>query len=381
MNAVTRILASAPSGLRISGISKTFREKALHEIGLDVAPGELLAITGPSGAGKTTLCRILAGLEHPDQGTILLAGRDLLNVTPGARRVALMFESYALYPHLTVAQNVLSPLLAPNATPAENPRQIVDGILDFLEIAHLSGRRPAELSGGQKQRVALARALVQHPSLYLFDEPIAHLDAKLRHRLRGALRRLLKARPIPTIWATPDGMEALSVADRVAVIDRGRIEQIGTPQELWLSPSTARVARLLGDPPINLVAGKLEKIGDRLQFSSGTFQIALPPALSRAADRAKADKVTLGIRPSHILLSRAESRSISAELYSFEPFGKYAIATLDLGIGLVKAKLTGDVAGICDLSQQIGSRMSLAINPAALLLFDGETGTALRIAT
>src|SRR5262245_65674814 len=122
MNAVTRISASAPAGLRISGISKSFREKVLHEIDLDVAPGELLAITGPSGAGKTTLCRILAGLEHPDHGRIVLAGRDVSNVPSGARRVALMFESYALYPHLTVAQNVLSPLLPPNAPPAENPR-------------------------------------------------------------------------------------------------------------------------------------------------------------------------------------------------------------------------------------------------------------------
>jgi multiple sugar transport system ATP-binding protein len=381
MNAIPRISASIPAGLRISRISKTFRAKALHEIDLDVAPGELLAITGPSGAGKTTLCRILAGLEHADQGTIFLAGRDVSNAAPGARRVALMFESYALYPHLTVAQNVLSPLLAPNAPPAENPRQIVADVLDFLEIAPLSGRLPAELSGGQKQRVALARTLVQHPSLYLFDEPIAHLDAKLRHRLRGALRRLLKARPIPTIWATPDGMEALSVADRVAVIDHGRIEQVGTPQELWLNPSTVRVARLLGDPPINLVAGELERAGDRLQFSTGTFQIALPPTLSRAADRAKAGGITVGIRPGDILLSRAESCSINAELYSFEPFGKYAIATLDLGVGLLKAKLAGDAAGTRDLSQQIGSRMSLAINPTGLLLFDGETGRALHAAS
>jgi ABC-type sugar transport system ATPase subunit len=319
----------------------------------------------------------LAGLEEADSGAVFLAGRDLSNVAAGARRVAFMFESYALYPHMTVAQNVMSPLLAPNATVGENPQQIVTRVLELLEIAHLSARVPATLSGGQKQRAALARTLVQKPALCLLDEPISHLDAKLRHKLRRTLRRLLKARPVPAIWATPDGMEALSVADRVAVIDKGRIEQVGTPEELWLRPATARVARLLGDPPINLVAGVLDRIGDQLQLATSTFRIALPPALARAAEAAQPACVTLGIRAGDILVSRGEGGTITAELYSFEPFGKHAIATLDLGTGLLKAKLAGGVAHTLDFSREIGARMSLVIDPAGLLLFDGKTGKAL----
>jgi multiple sugar transport system ATP-binding protein len=379
MNAVAPISPHATAALAVRGLTKTFRETVLHDIELDAAPGEIVAITGPSGAGKTTLFRILAGLKQADKGNITLAGRDLSRLAPGARRVAFMFESYALYPHLSVEQNVRSPLLAPNAAPAstEARQQTVRRTLELLEIAHLSARMPAALSGGEKQRVALARTIVQQPALFLLDEPISHLDAKLRHKLRSELRRLLVSRSTPALWSTPDGMEALSVADRVAVIYGGRIEQVGTPEDVWLYPGTVRVARLIGDPPVNLITGRLETNGAQTEFVATHFRLALPPSIAQAARSGARQAITLGIRPGDIAIDYTGRSAITAELYSFEPFGKHAIATLDLGEALLKAKLAGPDVSSHEYSREIGTRVALTVNPSGLLLFDAATGRAL----
>jgi len=365
-------------GLFARGISKSFAHKVLSDIGIEVAPGELLAITGPSGAGKTTFCRILAGLDHPDTGSVELGGRNLAGIAPQQRRVALMFESYALYPHLTVRGNALSPLQAPGGRldpAAANAR--VDEVLELLEIRHLGERLPGALSGGQKQRVALARTLVQKPDLFLLDEPISHLDAKLRHKLRGEIRRRLSAQEAPSIWSTPDGMEALSVGDRVVVIDGGKIEQVGTPEEIWQRPASARVAKLLGDPPMNLIEGKLEQEGDQLFFVRRTLRLALPVALAAAAT---SDSVILGVRPDTITFVAAEAPgALVAEIYSNEPFGKHAILTLDLGGLLAKAKTTMAVSTALGegTGDGIGQPVGMVFPTDGLILFDGATGRAL----
>lgn len=371
----------AKSGLKARGISKSFAHKVLADIGIEVAPGELLAITGPSGAGKTTFCRILAGLEHPDTGTVELGGRNLAGISPQQRRVALMFESYALYPHLTVRGNALSPLQAPGGRldpAAANTR--VDEVLELLEIRHLGERLPGALSGGQKQRVALARTLVQTPDLFLLDEPISHLDAKLRHKLRGEIRRRLSAQEAPSIWSTPDGMEALSVGDRVVVIDGGRIEQVGTPEEIWQRPASARVARLLGDPPMNLIEGTLEREGDTVFFVRRAMRHALPVALSNATDLATRESVILGVRPDTIAFTAPDAPgALPAEIYSNEPFGKHAILTLDLGGLLAKAKTTMAVAAALGegTGDGIGRPVGMVFPTEGLILFDGATGRAL----
>jgi multiple sugar transport system ATP-binding protein len=383
MNAPLRTLSTAGAGLALRGITKSYQLPALENFNLDVAPGEVLALTGPSGAGKTTLCRILAGLESADAGTLFLAGTNLASIPAGLRHVALMFESYALYPHLTVMENVISPLQARDATMrrdrrADRPasRSDVDHVLGLLEIAHLSSRLPGALSGGQKQRVALARTLVQSPSLFLLDEPISHLDAKLRHKLRGEIRRRLSKQSAPAIWATPDGMEALSVGDRVAVIDAGRLEQMGTPEEIWTRPASVRVARLLGDPPMNLVPGIVENRGDTIVFVRRGMELPLPSALARAARAATTAEVTLGVRPECMKLAASGAPgALAAELYSSEPFGKHAILSIDL-VGLLM-KVKTSMAEAASVGDEVGQAVGLIFPTEGLALFDGVTGTVL----
>jgi multiple sugar transport system ATP-binding protein len=366
------------SGLVTHGVCKTFQAPVLTDVSINVAPGELLALTGPSGAGKTTLCRILAGLERADAGSLSLADGNLTPVPAGRRRVAFMFESYALYPHMTVRQNALSPLQAVNAAgrgDGVNAQQRVDRVLELLEIPHLADRMPGALSGGQKQRVALARTLVQAPALFLLDEPIAHLDAKLRHKLRGEIRRRLSVQSAPVIWATPDGMEALSVGDRVAVIADGKIEQIGTPEDVWLRPASVQVARLLGDPPINVLPGTLHAEGGMIYFHYRKSKVALPTRLAHIAQSLKSAEAILGARPDGLALAAEDTPGVMrAEIYSSEPFGKHAIVTVDIGELLVKLKTSMHDA--FRVGDKIGQTIGLAFSPDSLMLFDGTTGRA-----
>ena len=365
------------TGIALQGVSKSFQKTtALSQVSLSLAAGEILALTGPSGAGKTTLCRIVAGLEQPDEGACRIDGSDVASVPPGRRRVAFMFESYALYPHMDVRGNVSSPLIAPNGgmRDAGAVARRVDEMLALLGIRELDARLPAELSGGQKQRVALARALVQDLSATLLDEPISHLDAKLRHRLRGEIRRLLAQRAAPTLWSTPDAMEALSVGDRVAVLDGGRIEQIGTPEEIWLKPASTRVARLLGDPPMNLIQGRLG-LDDRggVALLHDGLAVTLNGALEAAARAlGPSAAAVLGVRPDAVAIAAAGAPGGTAvEIYSHESFGKHAIVTVRLGELLLKAKTRQPVAAA------IGAPAALLLPDAGMALFDGTTGRAL----
>jgi multiple sugar transport system ATP-binding protein len=365
--------------LTLTSLAKRYGDTvALAALNLAVAPGEILALTGPSGAGKTTACRLISGIEAPDAGEIRLGGRRLDNLPPQARHVSYMFESYALYPQLCVRDNIAFPLRAPGRRMRYDERTIasrVSELLELVDMAELAQRMPAALSGGQKQRVALCRALAQDATAYLLDEPISHLDAKLRHKLRSAIRRRLRQSGAPTLWCSPDGLEALSVADRVAVLIDGRIEQVDTPKRVYLRPASVKVARLLGDPPTNLLEGELGRQSDRLVFRRDGLSIDLPEAVARGVETVSSShKVVLGVRPTELTVGPASGAAggAAAQIYTVEPFGKYTITTVQLGGCLVKSKSFDQTL------LRPGDPVRVRFESSSFLLFDLETGRALR---
>ncbi|WP_440996942.1 ABC transporter ATP-binding protein [Arhodomonas sp. SL1] len=239
--------------LETRALEKHFgRIPAVNGIDLQSEDGELLAILGPSGSGKSTLMRMVAGLEEPSSGDILVNGRSIVGVPPKRRNVAMVFQSFALYPHMSVRENIRFPLVA-RKVPEAQQREKMEWVTRILAIENLLDRRPTRLSGGQMQRVALARALVRDPELFVFDEPLSSLDAQIRSQARGELRELHDRTQITTLYVTHDQLEALGLADRVAVIHEGRIHQLGTPRELYEDPGDLFVAGFIGDPPMNLL--------------------------------------------------------------------------------------------------------------------------------
>ena len=312
------------TSLRLDGVVRRYDDvEAVRGLDLEAGPGEIVALLGPSGAGKSTTLRIAAGIDKPDEGRVLVDGADVTKEHSWKRNAAMVFESYVLYPQLSVFDNIAFPLRAPATHGRYDEAEIrnrVERIAKIVEIERLLQRKPAELSGGQRQRVALSRALVRDPLVFLLDEPIAHLDAKLRHWLRGELRRMLTASEVPTIWATPDGLEAMAVADRIALIIDGRVVQHGTPREVFDSPATASAARLLGDPAMNVVEATIEaggevRIGDldghRLRLGRwshapaepGTALVGVRPAELRLADGAAPGRL-----PAEVIAAEAGTR-------------------------------------------------------------------------
>jgi multiple sugar transport system ATP-binding protein len=262
--------------------------KAVNGIDLRTAEGEFLAILGPSGSGKTTLMRLIAGLEQPTAGDILMSGHSVVGVPPRKRNVAMVFQSYAIYPHMTVRENITFPLES-RKVPKALWNERVERTAELLGIRHLLNRRPARLSGGEKQRVALARALVRDPELFVFDEPLSALDAQVRSVARAELRDLHKRTRITTLYVTHDQLEALGLGDRVAVMHEGRLHQIGTPEELYFDPADVFVASFVGNPPMNLIERNGTMLGIRCEHFS------LRPSRKRADSemrfRIKVDQV------------------------------------------------------------------------------------------
>ena len=235
---------------------------AVDGINLETEEGEYLVLLGPSGCGKTTLLRLLAGLEQPSSGDVLIGGEVVTRLPPRARKIAMVFQSYALYPHKTVRRNITFPLAAAGV-PKEDWQAKVDWASDVLGIGRLLERKPRQLSGGERQRVALARALVREPQVFLFDEPLSNLDAKLRTTARDELKEFQKRMGVTTVYVTHDQVEAMGLGDRVAVLNNGRIQQLGTPEEVYVDPANTFVATFVGAPPMNLLHVRDEVIGFR----------------------------------------------------------------------------------------------------------------------
>lgn len=380
MSTQTLATAGEPKALSISSLSKQFGAvKALDDICLNAQPGEVIAICGPSGAGKSTLARLLSGLEVPDQGVIQLGERRLSELPPQKRRVAHMFESLALYPTLSVYANVASALRAPTHRGLFNEAQIksrVEDMLELTDIAHLAARRPSELSGGQRQRVALCRTLVQTPDLFILDEPIGHLDAKLRHRLRGEISRRQRGLDQVTLWLTPDTLEGMAVADRVVMLVDGRIQQIGKSHDVYSAPASTSVARLVGDPAMNLLEIWIKQTSSGMQVVCGGTQMNMPEPLMALLKSLGQPHCFLGFPPLHTGLAPSGTPgSVAGEIYTVEPFGKYTLVTADIHGSHVKAKLP---AGF---QIDVGSPVHIRIPLEHALLFEHKSGRFISKAT
>ena len=362
--------------LSLEGITKKYGEvTAVSALEFTVKSGELFALLGPSGAGKSTTINLIAGIEKPDAGQIKVGGTSINELRPQERDFAMVFESYALYPHMTVADNMAFPLRAPaRATryTAQEIKRRVSETAKMLEIDELLKRYPKELSGGQKQRVGLGRALVRDSELFLLDEPIAHLDAKLRHHMRGELKRLQKKSGRTTVLATPDYAEVVAMADRAAVLNHGVMEQIGTPIELFTRPLNVVVAQAIGEPPINLLDCRVESRDGRLSISGAGFSVPCNERLAALLRQVSTgSEVILGIRPSEITIHRDPAQGlIRGEVYVYEPLGGEAVATVSVQGKLVKV--------LCPWSSslKIGDPVTLSFDLDTVHVFNRDTGRA-----
>ena len=330
----------------------------LHGVDLDIHPGEFFVLLGPSGSGKTTTLRVLAGLESISAGRMLLDGEDVTQKDPGERDVAMVFQSYALYPHMTVAENIGFPLKMVGQAAEAIATAVADAAAK-VSIGHLLARRPGQLSGGQQQRVALARAIVREPRLFLLDEPLSNLDARLRLETRVELKKLQRSLGVTAVYVTHDQEEAMTLADRIAVFMDGRIVQVGTPQGIFGRPSHASVAGFIGTPPMNLLEATWSGTGVQVG-SAGRVDVGAAAPGERA--------VTLGVRPGDLKIT---DTGLAAEVELVEELGDSRIAILHLGEQRVKLKTDNPI----DLRE--GQVVHLGFAAAAAHLFDRSSGERL----
>jgi multiple sugar transport system ATP-binding protein len=314
----------------VANLRKTFgKTTAVDELSVDIADGEFFVILGPSGAGKTTTLKSIAGLVDIDHGSVCIAGVDVTRVEPYHRNVAMAFESYALYPQKTVSENLASPLKSGRTgkySEAERKERI-DQVTTTLGINQLLNRFPRELSNGQRQRVALGRVLVRPADIYLLDEPLSHLDAKLRAAMRAELKQLGAMSNTTTIYVTHDYQEALALGDRIAVMREGRLVQIGTPQQIWRQPADTFVARALGQPEINILDGVVDE--GRVRLGDGSFDVPVPADVHCG----RGDRVRVGLRPSdiHVVADNAGPANIRGRVVLAERLGRNVELTVDVG--------------------------------------------------
>jgi multiple sugar transport system ATP-binding protein len=354
--------------VRFDRVSKRFADvPALNELDLHIQDGSFMVMLGPSGCGKTTSLRILAGLEEPTAGTVMLGDRDVTNVAARERDIAMVFQSYALYPHMTVGQNIAYPLRVRRISRAERERQ-ASAVAERLVIDSLLHRKPRELSGGQRQRVALARAIIRQPSVFLMDEPLSNLDAKLRIQMRVELKRLQKELGVTTLYVTHDQSEATTMADHVAVMADGSLQQVGPPREIYDYPANETVASFVGSPPMNVVD---MEVGDGTLVVGG-MAIRVSALLSRRIrEAARGATLRLGVRPEDLVLASEGDDAFGAEVYVVQPMENETLVTLELG----PVHLTGRFAA--DFEPDVGSIVHLRLREDRLHFFDRQTGDCL----
>ena len=349
---------SAHGSVKMEKVSKRHGETTvLHGVDLEIKAGEFFVLLGPSGSGKTTTLRILSGLEPVSGGQVWIDGEDITFTEPGARDVAMVFQSYALYPHMTVAQNIGFPLKMVGQS-QQAIEEAVNEAAKRVGIAHLLSRRPGQLSGGQQQRVALARAIVRHPRIFLLDEPLSNLDAKLRLETRLELHQLQRELGVTTVYVTHDQEEAMTLADRIAVFMDGNIVQVGTPREIFGEPSTIEVAGFIGTPPMNLIPAQWTENSIDIQGSKHQA----PMFSSQSKD------ITVGIRPNDFRLTL---HGISARVLHIEDLGDNTIINLEANTLRLKLKMEG----LSTLRE--GEEVHLSFDAKSAHLFDRQNGKRL----
>ncbi|MBU8815300.1 ABC transporter ATP-binding protein [Mycolicibacterium goodii] len=357
------------ASVSITDVHKSFgKTKAVDGLSVDIADGEFFVILGPSGAGKTTTLKSVAGLVDIDAGAIHIGGTDVTRVEPYHRNVAMAFESYALYPQKTVAENLASPLKSGRTgryTEAQRAERI-DQVTSTLGINHLQKRFPRELSNGQRQRVALGRVLVRPADIYLLDEPLSHLDAKLRASMRAELKQLGAMSNTTTIYVTHDYQEALALGDRIAVMRDGRLVQIGTPEEIWRRPADTFVAKALGQPEINLLDGVVDD--GRIRLGDGSFDVAVPAGVSTQ----RGDRVRVGLRPCDLHVT-SEAGTLRGRVLLAERLGRNIELTVTIG-GTQLIVLTSGRHGVGE-----GDEVSMSIAEGDIHVFAAGEGDTARL--
>ena len=355
--------------VRLEGLAKRFGSvSAVDSVDLTIASGEFVVLVGPSGSGKTTCLRMIAGLESVTSGSIFIGDRDVASVHAKDRNVAMVFQSYALYPHMSVADNMGFALKLKKVPRDEIDRQIREAAT-ILGIAEELQRKPKTLSGGQQQRVALGRAIVRDPAVFLFDEPLSNLDAKLRMAMRGELIKLHHKLSATMIYVTHDQTEAMTMGDRIVVMNEGRIQQTGAPLAVYDNPDNVFVAGFIGSPTMNLIDGLIEHDDGSLIFRSGDLALRLPPI----HDAARGRSVTLGIRPEFLALgSGGDAVELDCRIEAVEHLGAETILELSSAGVPLTAKLLRD-DGV-----RYGDAVRLVADPRKVLAFDTETGARLR---
>jgi multiple sugar transport system ATP-binding protein len=356
--------------LRIEAVTKKFGDVvAVNGASLVFEDGQFTVLVGPSGCGKTTLLRMIAGLEEVTKGSIYLGEQRINDVPPWQRNTAMVFQNYALYPHKTVFENMAFPLRA-RKVKKEERRKLIEQVAILLEIAELLQRKPRELSGGQMQRVALGRAIVRKPEVFLMDEPLSNLDAKLRVEMRAELKRLQKDLGVTTIYVTHDQAEAMTMGDKLVVMRRGEIQQVGPPEEVYLYPGNVFVAGFIGSPAMNCVNCRHDP-GQNL-LNAGSFTWPVPPQYTTALVRHQAQNLIFGIRPEDVSVEFAHvPQAVPARVYISEPMGKETLLTLETNGTMLKAITPPTIR------PAIGEPVWIRFDDQAVRLFDRESEEAI----
>ncbi|QRG07783.1 ABC transporter ATP-binding protein [Xanthobacter dioxanivorans] len=350
----------------LQGVSKSYQGRpTVHGVDLAVADKEFMVLVGPSGCGKSTTLRMIAGLEDITAGRLLIDGRDVTHAEPQKRDIAMVFQSYALYPHMSAYQNMAFGLLKTSKLPKPEIDRRIGQAAEILHITHLLDRKPNALSGGERQRVAIGRALVRQPKVFLFDEPLSNLDAKLRTHMRGELKRLHRELGLTVIYVTHDQIEAMTLGTRVAILSEGRLQQLGPPMDLYMRPANTFVATFIGSPEMSLLRCAVRPNGSGSVVSHAAFSTHVP-------ERAEAGEILLGIRPEEVIVGPSDGPCLArGRVERTELIGSEALAEILVGDDRIMVRTPVTQA------PPVGAEVGVSFDMTRARLFDAATGRAL----